>query len=43
MNKEMKDWIDSLIEELEPIELDINELIDYRLTEEIIKHCGIKE
>lgn len=43
MNKEMKDWIDEMIEELGPIELDIDELIDYRLAEEILKHCGIEE
>ena len=43
MNTEMEDWIDNLIEELGPIELDIDNIINYRLAEEIVKHCGIKE
>ena len=43
MNNETEERIDEMIEELEPIELDIDDIINYRLAEEIVKHCGIKE
>lgn len=42
MNKEMEEWIDEMIDELEHIEFDID-IINHRLAEEILKHCGIEE
>jgi hypothetical protein len=43
MIKEMEDWIDEVIDDLDGIDFDINSIIDYRLAEEILKHCGIEE
>lgn len=43
MIKEMEDWIDEIIDDLEPIELNISDFIDCRLADEILKHCGIGE
>lgn len=43
MNKELEKYIDELIDDLDDFNVDIDNIINYRLAEEIIKHCNIEE
>jgi len=43
MSPELEKYIDEMIDDMEDVELDIDNIINYRLAEEIIKHCGIEE
>ena len=40
MNTELESWIEDTIDELEPIDFDIDNIINYRLAEEILKSTG---
>jgi hypothetical protein len=40
MNSELESWVDEMIDDLEPIDIDIDNVINYRLAEMILNNIG---